>query len=184
MTGTPLVTSPIANKYGGSWLLPSGTKVGGYVLRDSQGRDLVMSGQMQQFLLEVSEDGGHGLISAIMDSHPKGNPNNPKDHRSGNKVDIGLGAVAKDQKAIIKMVTPVLKHPAVVHVSFEGLSNSHNGSIAFAKDTVNKMLTWYPDLKSVQSKIITNWGWTYVGCYAPHLDICINPEKLRTIPKG
>ena len=176
---TELVTSPIADKYGGSWLVRSGTKIENYELKDSQGHALVMSGQVEQFLKEVSSNDGYGMITSIMDSHPNGDPNNPVDHRSGNKFDIGLGTVANNVKEIIKRCTPLLKHPALVHISFEGLSNSHRNSIIYANQIVNTMLEWYPDLKSVQSKLITTWGWIYTKHYSPHLDICINPERLR-----
>lgn len=173
-----MVTSPIANKYGGSWYIKSGNKIGNYTVVDSHGRDLIISGQAYQFLKEVSELGGYGKVTSIMEGDHKGEVTNVRSHKSGNKIDLGLRDCMDNVAEIVKRAIPILLHRACVEVSIEAISES----------LYKKVLSSLLQNKEISDRInraelkISYWGFKYSN--APHLDILIDPEHLYSIPKA
>lgn len=176
-------TGTIADKYGGSF--KGVGNVGNYTVKN----DVIMSGQMEEFLKEVSSEGGSGRVTSVMDGNMhKGKKNgwNAASHYSGNKADIGLRGL--DQETIIKQCVPIMRHPALVHIAFEGLGNSDHDSKRISKEIEKKIRSRYPDIdKRIKNKefIVFHWGWENThNKPAPHLDIRINPNKLKNVPKS
>ena len=176
-------TGGISDKYGGSYNIKSGAKIGNYTMKDSRGHDLIMSGQMEQFLNEVSNNyGGYGDITSVMDGNHAGDKNNAGSHYSGNKADIGLRGLSEAN--IIKQCVPIMRHPAIVHVAFEGLGSNDKESKIISKRIEQKIRQQYSDINNRLNKkefVIYHWGWKYA--HSPHLDIRINPNKLKSQPK-
>ena len=176
-------TGTIADKYGGSF--KGVGKVGNYTVKN----DVIMSGQMEEFLKEVSSDyGGSGRVTSVMDGNMhKGKKNgwNAASHYSGNKADIGLRDVKDDPEAIIKQCVPIMRHPALVHIAFEGLGRNTDESVKISKSIVQEIRKRYPDIdKRIRGREFIVYHWGHKHSSAPHLDIRINPNKLKNVPKS
>lgn len=173
--------SPIADKYGGCEKVYYG-KIGKYSTQE-----VWLSGQVKEFLIEVSEDGGVGTVTSIMrfGKTPEVDKLNPRHHNSGNKFDLKMDdikftSVAEYDKQVIQRIVPILKHPACKELAFECFGNNNAESVQIAERITKKIYEWYPNIKRNDLIIHTNWGWQHSSFR--HVDVCINPENLKTKP--
>lgn len=169
-----------ANQLGSGGPIPAnvqGQKVGQSVLKSG----VTISEPMKKF---IEESGLKGYITSSIRSdaaHKK------ESHWSGNKADIGLAGVSREE--IIKISVTLMKHPAIVHIAYEcfGPKGNSRASIEISKSIEAEIRSRYPDL----AKRITNnadeawktnkfkvyhWGWQYGT--GPHIDFLINPDKV------
>ena len=153
----------------------TGQKFGGYQLKD---KDVKISKEMGEYLKQVQ---GQGVITSGI----RGTGGSTS-HASGRKIDVGLGGQNEDK--IIQTAVPFMKHPATVHIAFEGLGrkNDNSDSVRISKSIVQKICNQYPEInKRIQngSLKIYHWGWSLGGpnhhATGPHLDILIDPSKLE-----
>lgn len=156
----------------------TGQKFGGYQL---QNKDVKISKEMGEYLKQV---GGEGTITSGIRG-----TGGATSHASGRKIDVGLGGQNEDK--IIQTAVPFMKHPATVHVAFEGLGrkNDNSDSVRISKNIVQRICNQYPEInRRIQngSLKIYHWGWSLGGpnhhATGPHLDILMDPSRLNKKP--
>ena len=148
-------------------------QVGSYTLQ----ANVKLSPQVKSFLLEVSKEGGNGIITSVLrDSQPGGSYSN-RSHQSGNKFDLKLDDIKNDYNKIADRVIPILRNNRCKELAFECLGQFKNNEdskriaeiikeIILNKDNIIKQR-----VLNNQLIIWTDWGWKYSTF--THADICI-----------
>lgn len=153
-------------------IVATGRKIGGYQLETDK---VKLTGKQVEYLKTL---GGTGIVTSGVRDYKKGQ-RYELSHASGNKLDFAMRGLNKE--AIIQRVIPIMRHPATVHVAFEGLGRNHQDSISISQEIERTIKERYPDIASRINSgdlKVYHWGWTY--SHAPHIDVLINPRKINT----
>lgn len=151
-------------------IVATGRKIGGYQLETDK---VKLTDKQVEYLKSL---GGTGIVTSGVRAYKEGQ-RYELSHASGNKLDFAMRGLNKE--GIIQKVVPIMRHPATVHVAFEGLGRSHQDSIAMSQEIEATIKQRYPDIASRINSgdlKIYHWGWTY--SHAPHIDVLINPRKI------
>lgn len=153
-------------------IVATGRKIGGYQLETDK---VKLTDKQVEYLKSL---GGSGIVTSGVRDYKKGQ-RYELSHASGNKLDFAMRGLTKE--GIIQKVVPIMRHPATVHVAFEGLGRNHQDSISMSQEIEATIKERYPDIASRINSgdlKIYHWGWTY--SHAPHIDVLINPRKIGT----